>query len=167
MDNNKIRREIRFIWLVLIILLVVNSLNLYLTFATPKGGFYPSQIVKEGPKGDTPEIDYKLIASMVEQQTAQRVSSIPLPKNGSDGKDGESIRGADGKDAVVDYDKVRSLIQEEVFKLPIPSQGDIGVAGREVEFQTNPKTNNLEWRYIGDDSWQILMRNCQITNTCQ
>lgn len=78
---------------------------------------------------------------------------------GSDGVDGmNGVDGKDGKDSV----SVKTVIKEQV-----PVKGDIGQAGREVEFQYNNLKQRIEWRYVGESFWQVLVDACELTNTCQ
>lgn len=43
-------------------------------------------------------------------------------------------------------------------------QGEPGQDGREVEFRCNPANDNYEYRYVGDENWQIIERN---SNACK
>lgn len=95
-------------------------------------------------KGDPGVVDYQQVDALVQQ----RVSELPKPKDGAPGHDG--VNGQDGKPG---NDGANG-------------QDGVGVGGREVEMQANPLSGNLEWRYIGDDSWQLLIKKCQITDSC-
>lgn len=46
-------------------------------------------------------------------------------------------------------------------------QGEPAPPAREVEFQRNPITNDLEWRYVGDDLWTVLFEGCELLNVCE
>lgn len=46
------------------------------------------------------------------------------------------------------------------------AQGEPGASGREVEFQYNATDKRIEWRYVGDEGWQVLIDQCVLTDTC-
>ncbi len=155
-EFKKIRKGIKVMWLILVVLLFLHSINLYLTFTSPKDAFYPSVIVKEGPKGDKGEVDSQQLAQIVEKEISKQLTETPQPNNGKDGKNGEDgsdgANGQNGKDAVVDYTEVKKIVSDEMSRLPVSQP-------REIEFQVNPKNENVEMRYVGDDSWQILLKS--------
>lgn len=80
---------------------------------------------------------------------------------GSDGIDGTD--GADGQDGETAISKITTIKEQMPIK---GDKGDIGQAGREVEFQYNTLKDRLEWRYIGDPFWTVLVDACELTNTC-
>lgn len=45
-------------------------------------------------------------------------------------------------------------------------QGEPGVSGREIEVRHNDEQDRTEWRYVGDEDWQVLVEDCEITDTC-
>lgn len=47
------------------------------------------------------------------------------------------------------------------------AQGEPGASGREVEFMYNDDKKRIEWHYVGDDGWQILVDQCKLTDTCE
>lgn len=72
-------------------------------------------------------------------------------RNGVDGTDGQ-----DGKSAV------STIIKEHI---PIKGeQGDVGESGREVEFRHN--NDRIEWRYVGEDFWSVLVNDCELLDNC-
>lgn len=67
-------------------------------------------------------------------------------KDGTDGKDGNNgVNGRDGEGV----------------------QGEPGPPGREVEFQYNETKNRIEWRYVGDSRWQVLVDGCKLVKSCE
>lgn len=127
--------------------------------------------------GQAATVDYQQIDSMIRN----RVAELPKPIDGVRGQDGVSAAGSDGSDGKGGQDGTsgKSAYQtwldqgnvgtEQDFLLALkgaPGQDAIGAPGREIELQSNPLNGNLEWRYIGDDSWQLLLNKCKITDTC-
>lgn len=104
----------------------------------------PGQSIKGG-KGDSPTREelLDLIRPL-----------IPKVKDGKDGKDGQnglSIIGPQGPEG------------------PQGNTGEPGEPGapaREIELRHNDVENRTEWRYVGELNWQVLMNDCEITNTC-
>lgn len=45
-------------------------------------------------------------------------------------------------------------------------QGEPGQNGREIEVRHNDELDRTEWRYVGDEQWQVLVRDCEISDTC-
>lgn len=121
------------------------------------------------PVADTaPVFDEEKLSQLIHKE----IAALPKPIDGKDGASGTNGQnGSNGQNASVDYDKVRSIVQDEVAKIPTPKDGNngadgIGSPGREIELQTNILNGNLEWRYIGDDSWQLLMKRCAMLGNC-
>lgn len=101
----------------------------------------PAPIPTKAEPVKPPKVDYQKIDNMIQQ----RIADLPKPKdgqNGADGKDG--ARGENGKNA---------------------KPADVSVS-LTPEFRSNPLSHNLEWRYVGDDSWQLLLNACLLTNSC-
>lgn len=115
----------------------------------------PNNYIK-GQTGDTGMVDYEKVNKLIEQ----KVNSIPIPTNGING-----LNGKDGKNGV-DGQSIVGPQGPAGESGPKGEQGDIGSPGLQTEFRTNPNSGNLEYRYIGDDSWTTLMKQCQITNSC-
>ena len=117
---------------------VVSVLVFLLNQPTQVSSSFPGP---KGEKGDKAEIDYGLVKDLVKTEV-QKID-IKDGKDGLPGKDGAN--GVDGEKG---------------------NQGEPGSPGLEVELRTNPLNSNLEWRYIGDDSWQILLNTCGVV-LCQ
>lgn len=92
---------------------------------------------KDGKDAD-PEHMKALVFAIVAEEVAEKVSKIPVPKDGIDGKNVEieQVKALvdevfaqipppkDGKDgASVDLDQVKQLVVEEVAKIPAPQNG--------------------------------------------
>lgn len=76
--------------------------------------------------------------------------------DGQDGADGED--GRDGKNST----SLRTVIKKEV---PLKGeQGDPGTPGREVEFRHH--NSRIEWRYVGEDIWTVLVKDCELLGNC-
>lgn len=109
--------------------------------------------------------------SIYENSTAPApiLNSIP----GLPGKDGESIvgergskgekgdRGIDGKDGTNSVSEQTIIEKKETVVKEVPvqgekgEQGEPGPAAREIELSKD-KSGKILWRYIGEDSWQIV-----------
>lgn len=114
------------------------------------------------PAAQSSPVDYEKINQIV----TARIEAMPQAKDGRDG-----IDGSNGKDAQVNESLLRSIIQEEVAKIPRPKDGTNAETIRETvvqspEFRTNPDNGNFEWRIVGDDSWQIIKRACEFLGVC-
>lgn len=100
----------------------------------------------------------------------------PTPIKGQDGVEGmQGLNGISGEkgakgDAGVKGDTGATGATGAVGEPGI--QGDQGIQGepaapaRETELRTNPLNNNLEWKYVDDTSWHLLIKQCQITDSC-
>lgn len=44
--------------------------------------------------------------------------------------------------------------------------GEPGQSAREVEFRHNASKDRIEWRYVGDLNWRLLVKDCELTDTC-
>ena len=82
---------------------------------------------------------------------------------GATGTSGQGTSGQNGSQGVRGLDGQQGVAGEKGEQ---GSMGEPGVPGKEVEFRYNVSKNRIEWRYVGDDTWQILVKNCQLTNTC-
>lgn len=80
----------------------------------------------------------------------------PKGDTGQQGQPGVSIKGDKG-----DTVTIQGLDGKD------GAQGEPGSSGREVEFQYNEAAKRIEWRYVGDDGWQILINQCQLLGTCE
>lgn len=102
--------------------------------------------------------------------------------------------GRDGKDAVVDYDKIEAKIQERIHlaiaALPAPKDGLNGRDGRDgqdgadgkdgrdgrdaqiitcrqIEIRQNPESEKAEFRFVGDEMWLPTPDDGLLTNSCE
>lgn len=119
---------------------------------------------------DNQKINYDFFfKSLEDNQTLEKENPdfIALLKKELSGERGSSgLDGEDGKDGK-DGENAVSTITTVKEQVPIKGdKGDIGQAGREVEFQYNSVKDRIEWRYIGEDIWTVLVDACELTNTC-
>lgn len=130
----------------------MSSLTVAVAIHNPNGKSYPKTIVGEqGPKGDTAQIDYDKLATIIHNE----VATLPVPKDGVNGKDGKNgstgksgargVQGADGQPGI---------------------QGSPGADGKSIELRYNSSKAELEYRYDGDLNWTPLVTVCVLTNTC-
>lgn len=82
-------------------------------------------------------------------------------KNGKDGRDGTN--GANGSNGV---STVSTFATETIIK-EVPLQGEPGQPGKSTELRYNTAKSRIEWRYVGDDGWQILVDKCTLINSCE
>lgn len=50
---------------------------------------------------------------------------------------------------------------------PIGPQGEPGAPAQQIEIRYNADKSQIEWRYVGEFYWQLLVQACQLTDTCQ
>lgn len=98
------------------------------------------------------------------EETISRISVIQGPRGekgasivGPQGKKGESVQGPIGLPGVDGKNGTDGKGEK----------GDPGEPGREIEIRHDGKTEQLQWRYSGDDLWTTLVRDCEIINTCE
>lgn len=112
-----------------------------------------------------PAFDEKQLTEIIQKQ-------LPLlqPKAGADGANGQDgangIHGTNGKDATVDYEAIRTMVKDEVAKIPAPLNGKDALSPPAIEFNPNPSPGVIEWRYAGDDSWQVALNLCTVLGSC-
>jgi len=83
---------------------------------------------------------------------------------GEKGDKGDSGKnGTDGKDGTNSTSTKETIVKEVPLK---GEQGEAGAAGRETEFRYNETKQRIEWRYIGDSGWQILVKKCTLLADC-
>lgn len=124
---------------------------------------------------------FLLLAVGVFLNVKYRPAPITTVENliGQNGKDGQSIQGPQGPSGYspvkgVDYfdgatgatglTGVQGIQGEQGLQGvqgDTGAQGDPGTPGQNPEFRCNPKNHNYEWRYVGDDTWQVLQKNSQ------
>lgn len=137
------------IWLAIVALLLMGLISNIIAARNPSARSYPRLVQGPiGPKGDTPQIDYTKIANIINQQ----IATLPKPKDGIDGTNGKNgvignpgVNGTNGQDG-----------------LP----GVQGADGLSVELRYNAAKQQIEWRYVGDITWKLLVSNCTLANTC-
>lgn len=108
-----------------------------------------------------------------------------------------AVAGKDGKDAIVDYVRLDTIIQEKVQvavdKLPPSSPGPTGPAGlqgpqgpvgpqgaqgpkgepgeaphcRQIELRQHPITLEAQYRFVGDDIWLPSPKDGVLPNACE
>lgn len=148
--------------LVVLLMLITAGNFIYIVFNWDSGREFQSIVGPSGPRGDAgipglqgPRGDIGLQGVQGPQgpQGAPGVQGASGPQGpaGRDGLDGlDGLAGADGlpgKDG---------------------AQGPAGTDGREIELRGNNETDTIEWRYAGEDdtSWRVLVRYCDLTNSC-
>ncbi len=121
----------------------------------------------------TPTLDDARLTELLQKEfptLPQIQPTVVKGAPGNPGADGQpGANGKDGKTPVVDYNTIKDMVKQEVAKLPAPKDGLNGKNGADaplVELQTNILTGNLEWRYAGYDSWQLLMKKCDLIGVC-
>lgn len=107
---------------------------------------------KDGKDGKTPQIDYSKIDAYIQKQ----IATIPTPVNGINGVNGKT--GATGAQGQTGQTGPQG---------PSGSQGNPGAVGRPIVIWHNDAKAETDWQYLGDLSWKLLVKDCQITNTCE
>lgn len=81
------------------------------------------------------------------------VTTYEKPKDGKDG--------TNGRDSVSTVTNNTVTIEKEtVVEKQVPVQGKNGENGRTPEIAQDPTTNQLYYRYVGDDDWQPVQKVC-------
>lgn len=155
MDDNRSKRIMRILilaWILILILCTVLAFLIALAF---------NKTYKAIQVANTRISTLERMQPVVIGANQPTVGQIGPP--GPQGIPGED--GVDGKDSK----SVNTIIQESIPG-PIGPKGDTGKIGpqgmpgksaRELELRNNPITGDAEWRYIGDDEWQLLMKSLQ------
>lgn len=87
-----------------------------------------------------------------------------VPIKGDKGDKGDTVVGPQGPPGVsIKGDKGDAVVIHGEDGAP----GEPGPPGREVEFRYNEAKQRIEWRYVGDGGWQVLIDQCVLTNTCE
>lgn len=136
--------------MVVIQLSVVLLLTSIFTFSLrkPDTHSFVSYASIQGPQGEIGPIGPQGI-----QGIPGPASIVPGPK----GDKGDS--GLPGKDAVVDYDIVSSIIQQKIEEAFNAQKSAISLI---KEYRVNDVNNAKEWRFIGDSEWI----ECQLEDYC-
>lgn len=109
----------------------------------------------------TPE-DLKILSDIRDKVTAEITVKNVKGQKGEKGDAG--LNGKDGTNGVDGKNGQTQVINKEITLDGKP--GEPGQDGREIEFRYNELKQRAEWRYIGDDYWQLFFKACTITNTC-
>lgn len=141
----------RLLWLILILFLLISIVTTVIAIRNPSGRSYPRQITVgiAGPVGaqGLPGI------SIQGPQGIQGVQGV----QGIQGTSGTSIQGPVG---------VTGLQGNTGPIGPQGPPGDPGTAARQIEIRHDDVKAQTEWRYEGDLTWQPLVQDCVLTNTC-
>lgn len=161
-DIQSLHNKIRFFTVatVIIFLLIIGNFTFAVFYphqktATIIGPIGPSgQSGQQGPtglQGDTGD------TGRTGAQGPQGVSG-PAGTNGLNGTNG--IDGAPGSQGLQGLQGIQGIPGLN------GTNGTNGIDGKQVELRGNNTTKAIEWRYIGDANWQILVKYCDLTNTC-
>lgn len=108
---------------------------------------------------------FEALPQSTQQQLTEEPNFMALLKGekgdmGARGRDGNSITGPQGP---------VGQTGESVQGPPGETgpQGEPGAAGREVEFRYNNKKARIEWRYVGDTFWTVLINACELIKNCE
>ncbi len=158
-EYEKLRRLIRFLIILLVIFILLSGAALIHSFINPGRTSFPT-IIEKGDKGDPAQIDYEKVSTIIEGQiekidyskleqiiedkVTKKLTTIPPAKDGTNGNNG-----LDG------YTPIKGI---DYF------DGENGINGKTPELRINPLTGDIEWRYIGDRLWNVLLENCSIKN---
>lgn len=145
-DYHKLRRLIHVLIFLVVLFVALVLANLVHSHLEPDSKSFPA-VGPRGPKGDTAQVDYDRVATIVSEQ----VAALPLPRDGRDGRDGTD--GTDGRDG---------LPGPQGETGPMGPQGEPGPPGLSFQYRLNPNSGIPEWRLVGDDSWQ----KCQPEDGC-
>lgn len=162
-DIRKLRRLIRFLMVLVIIFIALVSAALIHSFIDPGTKSFPSVISREGPAGPPGQIDYERLSDTVRDQLSQLDQPAQGPqgiagaagRDGAAGKDGsDGLDGAPGKDGSDGKDGTNGI-------------DGVSLLGRTPEFRANPITGDIEWRYVGDRLWTVLLAKCSLLVNCE
>lgn len=140
------QRHLKRIWVVLVIMLLVITAGIAVLIFLPNQKIYQQTIA--GTQGTQGPVGVQGIQGPQGKQGEVGLQGEPGPQGvqGIQGPVGETgDTGPQGEQG---------------------AQGDPGVAGREIELRHNDKKDRVEWRYVGDEGWQVLMRDCELINFC-
>lgn len=141
------------VWVAIVLLILLNFVSIGIALHNPKGNSYPRVIIEKGASGPAGTVG----STGLQGQPGISVQG-PQGTQGVQGTSGVSVTPDELASAVSTYLQVNP---------PSPgAQGDPGTAGAQVELRVNPGTKNLEWRYDGQLTWQILLQTCELTNSC-
>ena len=149
-EYKKLRRQLKYIvWLLVVFFLMLLG-SIVLVSLDPQNKTFPTTIIQQttqglqglpGAKGDT----------VVGAQGIQGTQGL-YGEQGAQGTQG--IQGIQGDPGAPGEQGTQG------------EPGEPGQSGREIELRTNPNSLNIEWRYVGDSNWHILISLCQIQGGC-
>lgn len=141
------------IWIVLGLLLLFSFFSILIAIHNPSGRSYPQMVQSAQPE----PVDYAKITKIVQHQ----ISLLPTPQNGVNGKDG--VNGTNGTTGATG--KTGSVGVAGAQGSPGP-QGEPGATGKSIQLRYNATKAQIEYRYDGDITWNILVTICTLTNAC-
>lgn len=161
---SEIQRQTKILWVILGLLLLINIATIVYSLVTDKE-IYPlagPQGVEglKGDKGDKGDPGRTPVRGVDYFDGRDGSQGPPGPQGptGPQGVEGpEGIQGSEGEPGPVG---------EQGPQGEQGAPGEPGQNGREVEFRHNDEQDRTEWRYVGDDNWQVLYEDCEITDTC-
>lgn len=151
----------RVVVIVVFAILLLSAFNIYLTIKSRDMTYHNLEKSIAQSQDQT-----KAYVQMLVSQSLSDISVIQGPQGetgmqGARGAAGQSIQGQSGSNGSNGENGKDGLNGQPGEK------GDIGSPGREIELRHDPKTKQLQWRYVGDDLWSTLVNDCEITNTCE
>lgn len=156
--SQRLLKAIALIFLLLFLVLLANLIytqlnkNSNVSYETIAGPTGKNGV--NGPKGDTgSEGDRGPIGA--------KGDTGPQGSNGPKGDTGQN--GNNGQDGPPGPQGLTGLTGETGLQ---GIQGAAGVDGRQIELRSNDTDKTIEWHYIGDTSWQVLVRYCDLTSSC-
>lgn len=153
----------KLLWLILILFLFISIVTTFVALRNPGGRSYPliTNIGPKGDKGDSPQIDYEKISSIISQEVSKQVATIPKAQVG---KPGQTITGPIGPSGINGVNGTNG----ESIKGDTGAQGIAGdtVPAREIELRHNDAKALTEWHYVGSLNWSTLVLDCTLLNNC-
>ena len=165
-EYKKLRRQVQYLTVALIVFVLLVAASIIHSWIDPKATSFPQiEIIKgsQGPKGDTPQVDYAALDTYIQQQ----VASLPLPQNGRSiqgpagpqGTSGQNVTPQQIADAVTAYFQANPPV--------VGPQGEQGLPGNNapvLEIRVNPLTCQLQSKYDISDGWITI---AQLPKPCE
>lgn len=157
--NHKQRRGVYILIVILILLCLANML-------------IAVKVVRDGNdklNSSLTKLEYNL-KSYTDASVSSALSKVEIVQGqpGNNGKDGvNGIQGAQGVQGIAGNDGLQGNPGKDGTNGQQGAQGEPGNPGREVELRHDPKTGSLQWRYVGDDLWTVLAKDCELNSTCK
>lgn len=144
-ELREIRKHNRRIMIALILIVLLGAVSIALTMFTKPAPIVKNYIGQQGKpglsvKGDPGVQGTQGLQGLQGEPGIQGVAGVAGPKGDTGATGAQGIQGDQGP------------------------AGEKGADGRTPEYRCNPKNHNYEWRYVGDDNWQVLQKN---SKTCQ